>query len=451
MGGRIFHQTHWAPLLDLQGSIAEVKLDLVNKAGTVVPMLLNAARRMHGAARFHAVSLVVAEDRHRYERELLVARKRAEQLLINEREARRALSVAQTRLGLARESALLFLWDADPASRTRRYDDEVALLLGSAQAEPVGEARFVERIHPDDRAREAAAFAAALDGTTGGYACIVRLVGVDGAQRTVSGYGRLLKDGDGGASGFVGVLHDVTELSMERAAAMDRAAFAEQMMGIVSHDLRNPLAVIHMSAGLLSRAPLDETQTRRVARIEASGRRAQRLIDDLLDFTAARLGRGLPVTRATFPLHDVVADGLDELAVAFPGRRIEHRRTGDGDAFIDRDRLAQLIGNLVANAMHYGAPDTVIVVGSHVEDDRFRIVVTNQGPPIPPTFMPRLFEPMTRGIDDADSRRSVGLGLYIVREIARAHGGDVRAASADGETTFTVELPRASTTRRPDF
>jgi sigma-B regulation protein RsbU (phosphoserine phosphatase) len=102
MGGRIFHQTHWAPLLHMQGSIAEVKLDLVHRQGHSIPMMLNAVRRLNGQHLRHEIAVFVAEDRHQYERELLLARKRAEELVAKEQQAQQSLLLAQAELSRAR-------------------------------------------------------------------------------------------------------------------------------------------------------------------------------------------------------------------------------------------------------------------------------------------------------------------------------------------------------------
>ena len=421
MGGKIFHQTHWVPLLQMQGSVAEVKLDLVHRAGHTIPMMMNAVRRGSGEDVRHEVSAFVAEDRHKYERELMLA---------------------QARLRLALESARLFVWDIDAASGGRRYEDGVALLLGMDHPSRVGEAVYAQAIAPEDRGREAQAMAAALDPANGAYSCQYRLVGHDGVVRTVSSSGRGFFDGAGKLLQFVGVLQDVTELARQRAAAEDRALFAEQMVGIVSHDLRNPLSAIQMSAYLLERGELTASQRTVLGRIHNSTGRAQRLIADLLDFTLARIGEGLTLARSQIELHQLVSDSVDELAVAFPGRRIEHRRSGDGECFADADRLIQLIGNLVGNAVAYGAADTPVVVASAITADGIEVSVHNDGPPIPAMLQQTLFEPMIRGDGDKASR-GVGLGLFIVREIARAHEGSVAVHStAQAGTTFTARLPQ---------
>ena len=421
MGGKIFHQTHWAPLLQIQGSVAEVKLDLVHAQGHTIPVMMNAVRRGSGDDTRHEVAAFVAEDRHKYERELMLA---------------------QARLRLALGSAQLFVWDIDAASGERRYEDGVAVLLGKGQPRRTGEDDYAAAIAPQDREREAQALSAAMDPANGAYSCQYRLVGADGITRTIASSGRGFFGGSGELLQFVGVLQDVTDLARQRAAAEDRALFAEQMIGIVSHDLRNPLSAIQMSAYLLERGELTANQRTVLGRIHNSTGRAQRLIADLLDFTLARIGAGLTLTRTQVHLHQLVSDSVDELAVAFPGRRIEHSRVGAGECVADADRLIQLIGNLVGNAVAYGAPDRPVLVTSTVGPEAIEISVHNEGQPIPASLQATLFEPMIRGAN-GNGNRGVGLGLFIVREIARAHEGSVSVQStAQQGTAFSVRLPQ---------
>ncbi len=448
MGARIFHQTHWAPLLQIQGSVAEVKLDVVHRAGHTIPLLLNAVRREHPEGVFHELAVTAVQDRHAYERELLDARRRAEDLLARQQQAQDALALAQARLRLALESAHLLVWDVDPATGERRYEDGVARLLGFDTPRPVGERQYADAIDAADREREALVFSQAMDASRHqAYGCVYRIAGADGVQRTISSSGRGFFDASGRLLQFVGVLQDVTELSRQRAAAEDRALLAEQMVGIVSHDLRNPLSAIQMGAQLLARRELMPNQLRVVGHIATAANRAQRLIEDLLDFTLARVGGGLRVTPAPIDLHQRVADSVEELALAFPQRRLEHLRVGEGACLADADRLAQLIGNLVANAVAYGAVRPVRITSS-IEADTFRVTVHNHGTPIAPELLAGLFDPMTRGAEVGSAGRSVGLGLFIVREIARAHQGEVDVSSCERDgTAFTARFPRTAADR----
>ncbi|SEM75674.1 Signal transduction histidine kinase [Stigmatella aurantiaca] len=237
-------------------------------------------------------------------------------------------------------------------------------------------------------------------------------------------------------------------LARERAArerlARERADFEQHLIGIVSHDLRNPLAAITMSAAtLLRRTDLEERQRRPIGRIFASAERANRMIRDLLDFTQARLGGGLPLQPQALDFHALSQQVVDELQVAHPERAIELERGGAGQAFWDGDRTAQVLTNLISNALHYSPPGTPVRVRADEEGTEGVLEVHNEGAPIPAELVPRLFQPMQRGDKERNTvGRSVGLGLYIVDHIVRAHGGRVEVKSVEGEgTRFTVRMP----------
>jgi len=256
MGGRIFHQTHWAPLLHMQGSLSEVKLEVLHADGTTIPMIFNAIGVERDGVLIHELAAFVARDRDRYEQELLRSRKRLEELV---------------------------------AEATRLRDD-----------------------------------------------------------------------------------------------AKERALSAEQMMGIVSHDLRNPLSSIMMASALLAGGELSASEQRFVSKITRASERANRLIGDMLDFTQARLGGGLSVSLGPIDLHAAVSESLDELRLAHAGRALLHVQSGDGTCVADASRLEQLVGNLISNAVAYGQPDVPITVTSAVEPASCVISVHNAGAPIPP-------------------------------------------------------------------
>jgi len=445
MGGRIFHQTHWAPLLHIQGSVAEVKLDLLHRDGRQIPMVMNAVRRAHGPAQFHELSLVLAEDRNTYERELMHARKRAEELMDEHRRTHEAQALAEARLRTALEAGSLYVWEVDPATGERSFDPGAAVLLGRDGPGDVDVQTYRDAVEPADLGPAMLAFAHMLESPERTYRSAYRLNGVDGVQRTVLATARPVLHADGTVRRIVGVLQDITELSQQRAVAEDRALFAEQMIGIVSHDLRNPLSTIKMGAHVMEMTGgLAPRQVQVMGNIQRAVARAQRLISDLLDFTIARIGRGLSVNVQPVDLHALVSSHVDELAVAHPTRQIVHRGSGEGSVSADANRLFQLIDNLVSNAVAYGSPASAITVASRIDPDQFSVAVHNQGQAIPPALLSTLFQPMVRGTEIASVTRSVGLGLFIVSEIAKAHGGEALVESSDADgTTFTVVVPRS--------
>jgi sigma-B regulation protein RsbU (phosphoserine phosphatase) len=328
MGGRIFHQTHWAPLMQMQGSVAEVKLELRHSDQHTVTTLLNGVRHSHANGVFYELAVFATADRDKYERELINARKVTEELLRAKTAAETALVQAQAELQLA--------------------------------------------------------------------------------------YGK----------------------------SQRRASFAEQMVAIVSHDLKNPLTAIKMASEMLARKGQDSKQTLMLSHITRSADRAQRMIADLLDLALARVGRGIAISPTEVDLHKVVTRSTEELRVAFPGAKLHTLFIGSGIANLDGDRVQQIIGNLVANSVAYGDLSRPITITSSLEDDVAMVSVHNHGPAIPESLRSVLFEPMTRGKDGDSDVRSVGLGLFIVREIAKAHGGGVVVSSnEEAGTIFSVHFP----------
>jgi signal transduction histidine kinase/CheY-like chemotaxis protein len=224
-----------------------------------------------------------------------------------------------------------------------------------------------------------------------------------------------------------------------------RTEFEQQLIGIVSHDLRNPLGAITMAAGLLQATPgLNERQLKAAQRIASSCERATRLIRDFLDFTQARLGNGIPLKRQPMDLHEVTRHVVDEVLQAHPAREVRVEASGEAQGEWDPDRIAQVLTNLVGNALAYSPGQTPVRVSTSSEPGWAVLQVHNQGTPIAPELLPRLFEPLTRGAPtEGQHSRSIGLGLYIVQDIVRGHGGSVEVKSSVQEgTTFSVRLPQ---------
>ncbi|CAN7681764.1 PAS domain-containing sensor histidine kinase [Acidovorax sp. LjRoot117] len=308
MGGRILYQTHLAPLLVMQGSIAEVKLDLHHRDTTVVPIVFNATRFQHDGSWLLRVAVFVARDRDRYEKELLLSRQKL----------------------------------------------EIA----------------------------------------------------------------------------------VEEATSLKKQSEDRALFAEQMIGIVGHDLRNPLSTIRLGLHLLEKQGAAPDKNATLRKIQRAADRATELVRDLLDFTSARIGGGLTVHLVPADLHTTVALAVEEISLAFPSHSIIHIREGDGTSLIDPNRVTQAIGNLVSNAVSYGACDQPITVTSTISGATWRVAVHNWGIPIASDVQTRIFTPMVRGVAEDSANRNVGLGLFIVSELAKAHGGSVKLSSDEERGTI---------------
>ncbi len=241
-----------------------------------------------------------------------------------------------------------------------------------------------------------------------------------------------------------GIAQGVERLRAEDALRT-RVDFEQKLIGIVSHDLRNPLNAITLgTAVLVQRQGLDERATRSVLRIQSSAERATRMVKDLLDFTQARLGGGIHIETRPVDLREVVGGVLEEVRAAEPTRVLDVRHEGDGQGTWDADRLAQVVQNLVTNALKYSPGDSRVRIATRAEGGAVSLTVSNGGAPIPASKLSSIFEPMQRATAEVDKvGRSVGLGLYIVKSIVEAHGGSIAVSSTQAEgTTFTVRLPR---------
>jgi signal transduction histidine kinase len=227
-------------------------------------------------------------------------------------------------------------------------------------------------------------------------------------------------------------------------SAREATQLREQLIGIVSHDLRNPLNAITLSAAtLLRRTDLDDRARRGISRILEAADRANRLTRDLLDFTQARMGQALPVKRRAVDLHALTEQVVSEVQLAAAERELKLETGGDGQGAWDPDRIAQVLTNLLTNALQYSPAGTPIRVSTWGEAKAVILTVSNEGPPIPAELLTTLFEPMTRGTEEGSERRSIGLGLFIVDQIVRSHGGSLEVSSTvEAGTSFRVLLPR---------
>ena len=357
-----------------------------------------------------------------------------------------ALRDSEQRLRSALAAANVGTWRLDLSTRMNLRDANFNRILGLEPKESVLPVEdFFSYIHPEDRDTVTASSARAIQ-ERAVFEAEYRILRADGALRWIRDQGQVLLDARGEPTHFTGALADITEPKRLTAEMHERADFERQLIGIVSHDLRNPLSAITLAVSVvLQRGGLDERMERHVQRIHRAAERATGMIRDLLDFTRARQGGGIPVFPRPVDLHEVVHSVVDEVQAAAPDRRLVSERTGSGTGTWDPDRLSQVLSNLLGNALQYSPPDTTVRVASRGLEDAVVLEVHNQGAPIPPEQQPRIFEPLERGAERPEDRggRSIGLGLYIVRNIAQAHGGtvEVRSSAAEG-TTFTVRLPR---------
>jgi signal transduction histidine kinase len=233
------------------------------------------------------------------------------------------------------------------------------------------------------------------------------------------------------------------EISSEREVSKLR----EQFIAVLGHDLRNPLASIDAGARLLQHQALDKRGENILGMMQQSVARMSRLIDDVLDFARGRLGGGFVISADTAPpLRPALEQVIDELRSKAPDRNIVSTCQDIDDVHCDSARIAQLLSNLLGNALTHGAPDTPIHVNGAIQNGFFILSVTNNGTRIEDDIRENLFQPFVRG-EIRPNQQGLGLGLFIAAEIARAHNGTLDVTSDDAETCFTFRMPLAEQTK----
>ncbi len=234
------------------------------------------------------------------------------------------------------------------------------------------------------------------------------------------------------------------ELHRQRQALASALRLNEMFVGVVGHDLRNPLSAIVTGARLLEVQTRDPGQLRTIARMVSASQRMTDMIEQLLDLTRVRAGGGVGFVRASEPVlvDELVQRAVDELASTHPERTIDVDATPNAVAVGDAERLLQLFSNLVANAIHHGDAGRPIDISVR-PDPRNVVVSVHNGGVIPDDVRPKLFDPFRERDRSTSRSRGLGLGLFIAQQIALAHAGriDVSSSAADG-TRFTVTLPR---------
>lgn len=254
-------------------------------------------------------------------------------------------------------------------------------------------------------------------------------------------------------------LADVTELTrfheaIDQLIAESLTRFSEQIkeskerfLAILGHDLRTPLgAIMTSSAFVLETAKLEDPQRTLLKSIATSADRMNEMVMDLLDFARTRFGDHIPIERAELDFHQVVEEVVAEVTASAPDRELQVQTSGDLRGRWDAGRLAQVLTNLLGNAVEHGTPNAPITVTARGDEREVMLSVQSEGPVIGEHDLRQITEGMKNPEHDATrDRRHLGLGLYIVDKIVAAHGGsvDVRSSEEHG-TVFTVHLPRGA-------
>jgi signal transduction histidine kinase len=236
----------------------------------------------------------------------------------------------------------------------------------------------------------------------------------------------------------------VTEETRTQERLAEALRFRDEVLGILGHDLRDPLSAVAVTAAaLLRRVDLGGPCREKVEVIKRAADRMTEMISTLLDVTRLRSRGKMAISPVPADLGVLAREVVEESRAAKPGRTIELDLRGDLHGRWDAGRVGEAISNLVTNALHHGDPREPVRLSVDGLGAEVALQVKNEGPPIPVELMPVLFEPFTRGASEDAPTRGLGLGLYIVRQVALAHGGRIEVeSSAEAGTTFTMVLPR---------
>ena len=221
-------------------------------------------------------------------------------------------------------------------------------------------------------------------------------------------------------------------------------------LGVLGHDLRSPLSAIVMTSELISRMAVDAPIAGAAQRLIRSGERMRELLDNLLAYNRAQMGIGFEVEKAQVDLVRACRDEVEMLQTSLPGSRILFDAPPALVGCFDAGRIREALANLVVNASKYGTRGGQIHIDLRDEGDTAEVAVSNVGEPVARETFDLMFEPLRRGgVSGGEAERaSLGLGLFVVKQIAQAHGGTIRGESAGGKTIFTLRLPRQPPERK---
>jgi len=350
-----------------------------------------------------------------------------------------------------------------PAGRTmstlalRDHSREILLAVAADMALPLSDGQRVAQ-------SEAIAATPASTGTAAAeHGALRQLAGFDMVQlfaefRALRASVMAFWQGASGEASGAAAVEDVIRFNegMDKALAesvhrysSEVAASRDMFLAVLGHDLRGPLSGVNMSVLLLAKPDLSEAARHQAAaRIKRASREMSRLITDLLEYTRTRLGAGIPICRAPCDLGPVCEAALESIRAGYPEQPFAEQLSGDLNLHADAPRLQQALSNLLSNAVQHGDRSAQVTLSAYGEADAVVLSVRNMGEPIPPDALQAIFEPLVQAPSASAqaherSKTSLGLGLFIVREIVLGHGGTVTVeSSAEAGTVFTVRLPR---------
>jgi len=363
-----------------------------------------------------------------------------------------ALRISEEKLRMAKEAARMGAWDWDLVTGDLMWTDRCKALFALPADAAVSHDVFMSAIHPDDRECVRRAEEDAVHRED--YDTEMRVPWPDGSVRWVASHGRAFFDETGRAVRMTGMTLDITDRKRAEEALRDSDTRKTEFLGVLSHELRNPLAPIRMGMHILDRVPADSPEATRAKEVvRRQTEHLSRLLDDLLDVTRVSRGK-IRLQRENLDLCILVRRSFEDYRSMFERSEIEARLELPTDpVWVDADptRIAQVVGNLLQNADKFTSTGGVVTVTVCAHRQDVDIVVRDTGLGMGPGVVEHMFEPFAqeeRGL--ARTRGGLGLGLALAKGLIELHGGSIEAHS-DGPgrgSAFTVTLPRVQTPPR---
>ena len=355
-----------------------------------------------------------------------------------------------TEYRLLAENAPVMIWRAGADAKCDYFNETWLDFTGRSLEQERGDG-WSEGVHPDDLERCVKHY---LDHfhRRQAFEMEYRLRRHDGEFRWIFDRGVPYNGEAGEFGGFIGSCVDVEERRLAQQAQQVHSEeqlalardFEKWILAIVGHDIRTPLGTMLLSAHALQMVPDASPMVQKQAQVIARGvKRIEHIVGDLLDLSREREGPGISVEPKPGDIRAICQQIVDELAAVARGREITFDCDADGRGLWDEHRVVQAISNLTANAVQHGKPGSPVRV--HLRGDRESVAVEihNEGT-IPADLLPRIFEPFRSGRHHGGRSEGLGLGLFIAKAIARAHGGELEVDSSRGETKFRLVLPRGA-------
>ena len=357
----------------------------------------------------------------------------------------RALTATEYRLLV--EHSPVMIWRAGLDARCDYFNEIWLAFTGRTLAQEMGDG-WAQGVHPDDFERCVAHY---LDHfhRRQPFEMEYRLRRHDGVFRWIFDRGVPFTDDAGAFAGFIGSCvdvherrkaHETQQQHTEEQLALARD-FEKWILTIVSHDIRDPLGTILFAARRLQETAPTGPAKKHAEIVERGVHRIQHIVGDLLDLAREREGAGIPIDPRQTDLRAVCRQIIDELEALAKDRQITFECEADGAGAWDEHRILQAISNLASNAVRHGTPGSPVRVRLTGDEDHVAVEIHNRGV-IPGDILPRIFEPFRSGRHNASRGDGLGLGLFIAKAIARAHGGGLEVDSSNDQTMFRLVLPR---------